>query len=209
MSTNGLIQKLAPAIFINILVLCVSLNVHAQGGQLAMMLTKNDVWDARLDSALDPPLPTLELIERLASQPAPHGGRSTLLPDGWGNHGADSYHAHPYPCPRACGKLILSNRPAKPVWQRIRAEGTHNAWEFRDGVAVMSIEGRAEASNGCVGFQDTEPSPAAPLTRATTSWPAVFRNPARAEPTRPDAPVMAIRMTVSFVVLRSSVMGVE
>lgn len=122
--------------------------VHTQGGQLTMMLTKNDVWDARLDSTLDPPLPTLELIERLAKQPAPHGGRSTLLADGWGNHGADSYHAHPYPCPRACGKLILSNRPAEPTWRCIRAEGTHNAWEFRDGVAVMSIQGRAEASNG-------------------------------------------------------------
>jgi len=122
--------------------------VHAQGGQLAMMLTKNDVWDARLDSALDPPLPTLELIERLAKEPAPHGGRSTLLPDGWGNHGADSYHAHPYPCPRACGRLLLSNRPPKPVWRCIRAQGTHNAWEFRDGAAVMSIEGRAEVSDG-------------------------------------------------------------
>lgn len=122
--------------------------ICTEGGQLTVMLTKNDVWDARLESALDPPLPTLDLIKRLADRPAPHGGRSVMLPDGWDNHGADSYHAHPYPCPRACGKLILSNRPPKPVWRRIRAEGTHNAWESRDGAAVMSIGGRAEASNG-------------------------------------------------------------
>ena len=122
--------------------------ICTEGGQLAVMLTKNDVWDARLESALDPPLPTLDLIKRLADQPAPYGGRSVMLPDGWGNHGADSYHAHPYPCPRACGKLILSERAPKPVWRRLRAEGTHNAWELRDGEAVMSIEGQAEASNG-------------------------------------------------------------
>jgi len=122
--------------------------LYTEGGQLAMMLTKNDVWDARLDSALDPPLPTLDLIKRLSGQQAQSGGRSTLLPDGWGNHGADSYHAHPYPCPRACGKLVLSNQESKPIWRRIRAEGAHNEWDFRDGAAVMSIQGRAEASNG-------------------------------------------------------------
>ena len=123
--------------------------VYSEGGQLVLVLTKNDVWDARLDSKLDPPLPTLEMIKRLASEDAPaHGGRSTILEEGWGSHGADSYHAHPYPCPRACGRLVLSDRPAKPVWRRIRAQGTHNEWEYRDDVAVMSIEGKAEASNG-------------------------------------------------------------
>ena len=123
--------------------------VYSEGGRLVLTLTKNDVWDARLDSALDPPLPTLDLLKRLAAEEDPtHGGRSTILEDGWGSQDEDSYHAHPYPCPRACGRLVLSDRPTKPVWRRIRSEGTHNAWEYRDSAAVMSIEGRPEASNG-------------------------------------------------------------
>jgi len=123
--------------------------VSSEGGRLALTLTKNDVWDARLDSQLDPPLPTLDLIKRLAAEETPaQGGRSVLLEEGWGSQEADSYHAHPYPCPRACGRLVLSDRPASPVWRQIRSEGTHNAWEYRDGQAVMSIEGRPEASNG-------------------------------------------------------------
>ncbi len=123
--------------------------VYTESGRLILTLTKNDVWDARLDSALDPPLPTLDLVKRLAgSESPPHGGRSTFLEDGWGSNAHDSYHAHPYPCPRACGRLVLGDRPAEPTWRRIRAEGSHNAWQYRDGAAVMSIEGKAEASNG-------------------------------------------------------------
>ncbi|MFH1921583.1 MAG: glycoside hydrolase family 95-like protein [Planctomycetota bacterium] len=123
--------------------------VSSEGGRLVLTLTKNDVWDARLDSKLDPPLPTLDLIKRLAAEDTPaHGGRSTILEEGWGNHAEDSYHAHPYPCPRACGRLVLSDRPLKSLWRQIRSEGTHNAWEYRDGAAVMTIEGQPDASNG-------------------------------------------------------------
>ncbi|MDP7305887.1 MAG: hypothetical protein QGG09_22435, partial [Pirellulaceae bacterium] len=42
--------------------------VYSEAGQLRLMLTKNDVWDARLDSKLDPPLPTLKLIKKLAAK---------------------------------------------------------------------------------------------------------------------------------------------
>jgi len=123
--------------------------VYGEGGGLRLMLTKNDVWDARLDSKLDPPLPKLEWIKRATAQAnAPGGGRTTVLESGWGKHGADSYHAHPYPCPRPCARLTLGGRAPEPFWQAIRREGKLNAWEFRDGAGVMSIEGRAEASNG-------------------------------------------------------------
>ncbi|NQU22036.1 MAG: hypothetical protein HQ567_12190 [Candidatus Nealsonbacteria bacterium] len=123
--------------------------LYSEGGQLRMMLTKNDVWDARLDSKLDPPLPTLKLIRRLAaeSQPA-HGGSTSVLEEGWGHRGTDSYHAHPYPCPRACARLVLADRPAGQVWRQIRAGGTRDAWQHRDGTAAMSVEGAAGASNG-------------------------------------------------------------
>lgn len=123
--------------------------VYSEGGQLALMLTKNDVWDARLDTKLDPPLPTLELLKKLAAaETPPQGGRTTILAGGWGTQAKDSYHAHPYPCPRACGRLVLSRGPAHPTWRRIRAEGTHNDWTYGDAAAVMSIEGKPGASNG-------------------------------------------------------------
>ena len=112
--------------------------VYSESGALVLALTKNDVWDARLDSTLDPPLPTLDLIKRLAANDAPkHSGRSTLLEEGWGQQGEDSYHAHPHPCPRACGRLVLSDRPMRPGWREIRAQGTHNAWEHRDGAVDL------------------------------------------------------------------------
>ncbi len=75
-----------------------------------------------------------------------HG--SVILDEDVQWQGPDSYHAHPYPCPRICARLILGAAPAEPNWIRIRAEGTKNGWEYRDGVGVMSIEGQAGASNG-------------------------------------------------------------
>jgi len=81
--------------------------VYAPGGQIQVMLTKNDVWDARLDTSLDMPLPTLEQIKKLG-RPAPR-----TLP------GKDSYAAHAYPCPRACGKLVLAPGPAAPDRARL------------------------------------------------------------------------------------------
>ncbi len=123
--------------------------VYSEAGQLRLMLTKNDVWDARLDSKLDPPLPTLKLIKKLAAQSqTKYGGNTSISEEGWRNHGSDSYHAHPYPCPRACARLILSDRPEQPIWRQIRGEGTRNTWQHRGGSAVMSIEGKPGASNG-------------------------------------------------------------
>ncbi|MBM4086404.1 MAG: hypothetical protein FJ272_16585, partial [Planctomycetes bacterium] len=120
--------------------------VWTEQGALALMLTKNDVWDARLDTSNDPPLPTLARIKELARDGAPI--RDPILPEGVTWSGRDSYHSHPYPCPRACARIRLADVPAKPSWQRIRAEGQHNAWERRGDVTVMSIKGRKEASNG-------------------------------------------------------------
>ena len=120
--------------------------LHAEGGNLVLRLTKNDVWDARLDSKLDPPIPTLARVKELAKGPWPN--RQSILPEGSTWKGPDSYHAHPYPCPRACALVRLGTRPTKPVWRRIRAQGAHNAWERRGNLAVMSIQGRKGTSNG-------------------------------------------------------------
>ena len=122
--------------------------LYSEHGQLRLMLTKNDVWDARLDSKLDPPIPTLELIKKLGKVQPQHGGSASLRATGWANRGSDSYHAHPYPCPRACARLSFGDPAARPFWRMIRAQGKHNAWQAHESGAVMSIEGSAEASNG-------------------------------------------------------------
>jgi hypothetical protein len=56
--------------------------------------------------------------------------------------------SRPYPCPRACAHVYLGGgREAAGGWRQIRAGG-RNEWRFRDGAAVMSVAGRAGASNG-------------------------------------------------------------
>lgn len=123
--------------------------LHSDGGAIVLRLTKNDVWDARLDSKLDPPLPTMKRIKEMtASGGIAGGGRAWILPEGSKWRGPDSYHAHPYPCPRVCGVVRIGTGSAKPVWRCIRRQGSRNAFERRGGVTVMSIEGKAGASNG-------------------------------------------------------------
>lgn len=127
--------------------------VYTDSGNVELVLTKNDVWDARLDTTLDPPLPTLKRIKELGHGAWPN--RGLILPEDSAWEGPDSYHAHPYPCPRACARLILGTRAEQPRWRRIRAQGRHNQWESRKGVAVMSVAGKAGASNGwrCEPFE--------------------------------------------------------
>jgi len=120
--------------------------VYTDSGNIEIVLTKNDVWDARLDTRLDPPLPTLKRIKELGQGAWPN--RDLVLPEGSAWHGPDSYHAHPYPCPRACARLVLGTCPQRAHWQNIRAQGRRNGWESSAGAAAMSIEGDANASNG-------------------------------------------------------------
>jgi len=85
--------------------------VYTNSGNIEIVLTKNDVWDARLDSTLDPPLPTLRRIKELGR--GTWSDRNLVLQEGSTWEGPDSYHAHPYPCPRACARLVLRTRPVE------------------------------------------------------------------------------------------------
>ncbi|MBN1346309.1 MAG: hypothetical protein JXQ73_26715 [Phycisphaerae bacterium] len=120
--------------------------VWTEGGGVAMALTKNDVWDARLITKNDPPLPTLARIKELGKAGVPI--KDPILPDGVTWSGKDSYHATAHPCPRACARLRLGGNQPGPTWRPIRAEGKHNAWQRRGPLTVMSIEGPKDASNG-------------------------------------------------------------
>ena len=120
--------------------------VSTDGGTLQILLTKNDVWDARLDTTNDPPLPTLERVRELGATGEAIGG--VILPEGETWTGPDSYHSKPYPCPRACARVAFGEVREGPKWAQIRGQGRTNTWEQRDGLAVMAIEGATGASNG-------------------------------------------------------------
>ena len=124
--------------------------LHADGSGLVLRLTKNDVWDARLDSKLDPPVPTMKRIKEMtAAGQIAGGGRAWILPAGSTWRGPDSYHAHPYPCPRACAVVrIGAGAGSTPGWRCIRQQGRRNTFQRRGTVTVMSIQGKAGASCG-------------------------------------------------------------
>jgi len=122
--------------------------VWNEGGATTLMLTKNDVWDARLLTHSDPPLPTLKRIKELGARGGAVGvtRHGFIFPEGYSFSGKDSYHAKPYPCPILCGKLVLGSQA--PTWRCTRAQGEHNDFIKHNGVNVMSIQGKVEASNG-------------------------------------------------------------
>ena len=125
--------------------------LYSESGNLVLRLSKNDVWDARLDTSNDPPLLPMRRIKELAKDGSwPVGGSfggGWLNPDGTVYRGPNSWEK-PYPCPIPCGKVVLGNHPKKPVWRQIRAQGRENSWTRDGNVSVMSIEGDKGASNG-------------------------------------------------------------
>ncbi|WP_242132489.1 glycosyl hydrolase family 95 catalytic domain-containing protein [Aestuariivivens marinum] len=70
--------------------------VFSKGNDLVVHLSKNDVWDARLDTENDPPLMKIDV----ANQKYHGGAKEHDTPPSWKN---------PYPSPRICGRLIIKN----------------------------------------------------------------------------------------------------
>ncbi len=88
--------------------------VYQEKDGLVMSLTKNDVWDARIDTRLDPPLPTIDLIRKLgasdAAFPLKDNNRGFVLPEGMTWQGPDSYSGAANPCPRQCARIVWTSR---------------------------------------------------------------------------------------------------
>jgi hypothetical protein len=88
--------------------------MYADNGSILMNLTKNDVWDARLETNNDPPIPTIDLIRQLgasdAAFPLKNNDNNFVLPEGMTWEGKDSYHVSAYPCPRQCARIIISGK---------------------------------------------------------------------------------------------------
>ncbi len=90
----------------------ISALVYSDSASILMNLTKNDVWDARVETKNDPPIPTLDLIKKLGKSdtgfPIKNVNRAAVLPEGTTWPHEDSYHTNAYPCPRQCARVILT-----------------------------------------------------------------------------------------------------
>ena len=106
--------------------------LYAGGPGLQLRITKNDVWDARINTANDQPLPTIDVRTRKIT----------------GNAGDPPSWGPSYPCPLACAVVGLTSEGAGPAWQQIRGEGKTNTWKYAGHCAVMSIAGTTGASCG-------------------------------------------------------------
>ena len=86
--------------------------IYSDSNSLVLNLTKNDVWDARVETLNDPPIPTLDLIKQLGASdtafPLKNNNTSYVLPEGMTWEKKDSYHSAAYPCPRQCARIIIS-----------------------------------------------------------------------------------------------------
>lgn len=76
--------------------------------EIVFNLTKNDIWDSRLDTENDPPLvPTRELEQRM--EELQNGKEDPWLKDTIekSNGAIDGYRLHPYPCPIICARVRI------------------------------------------------------------------------------------------------------
>ncbi len=92
--------------------------VYEKDGTLVLQVTKNDVWDSRLNTEDDPPLPTLELVKHHFSSLDPdddthYGDRGYILPDGYDKQIIDSYSRSSNPCPRIVGLVSIGSEAAQ------------------------------------------------------------------------------------------------
>jgi len=101
--------------------------LYAQGGALHMRITKNDVWDARVDTSQDPPMAVFDV--------AKHTWKG-------GSSGPASY-GRPYPVPRVCANLILGD--TTPVSQAGGSVNWKARLDLRRAVAEVSSSGKPDA----------------------------------------------------------------
>jgi len=109
--------------------------VWEDNGGLTMRVTKNDIWDARVDTSEDPPLPKVDVSAGTVS------GATSAPPS----------YKHLYPQPRCAAVIRLGTAtPADGVqWTCIRAAGEHQFESTADqSSATMQVAGAAGVSTG-------------------------------------------------------------
>ena len=109
--------------------------LYTEGGKLVLRLTKNDVWDARLDTGRDPPILTLDLLKRLGKRDDWLAGNKvairSILADGSVSNDLPSWQA-PHPAPLSCGRLVLE--------PKLGASNLAEARATNAGPAVLEVE---------------------------------------------------------------------
>ena len=108
--------------------------VWERDGGLCMRVTKNDIWDARVDTSQDPPLPRVDIRTGKVS----------------GAKGAPPSYRHPYPHPRCAAAIRLgAAKPNRVRWTCIRRAAGHALEPVADGTeATMRVRGTGGASTG-------------------------------------------------------------
>ena len=103
-----------------------------RSGTLCMRVSKNDIWDARVDTSQDVPLMKVDVPNNK-----------------WSGGGYPASWKKPYPQPR-CAAVVCIGAPGKEAgaWRQIRAGGKVNEWLRHDDAGVMAIAGSAGASAG-------------------------------------------------------------
>jgi hypothetical protein len=101
-------------------------------GGLCLRVTKNDVWDARVDTSRDPALMTVD------------------IPNQKWNGGTSSPHSYqtPYPQPRCPALIRIGGSGPGTGWSVIRAGGKNQEWVLKDGLGTMAVEGDGVVSTG-------------------------------------------------------------
>ncbi len=109
--------------------------VWEKDGGLYMRVTKNDIWDARVDTSEDPPMPKVDIPNNSVS------GASSAPPS----------YSHLYPQPRCAAALRLGSMgPNSGVrWTCIRGAAEHRFESTADRAsATMQVAGAAGVSTG-------------------------------------------------------------
>ncbi|MCH5377831.1 MAG: hypothetical protein JJ992_28075, partial [Planctomycetes bacterium] len=103
-----------------------------RNGALCLRISKNDVWDARVDTSQDVPLMRVDVPAQT-----------------WSGGGYPPSWKKPYPQPRCAAVVNIGSANAESgVWQCIRAGGKVNQWYRQEEAGIMAIEGATGASAG-------------------------------------------------------------
>ena len=100
-------------------------------GGLCLRVTKNDIWDARVDTTRDPPLMKIDIANHK-----------------WGGGtGAPHSYGTPYPQPRCATIIRIGDKGEASAWQNIRA-GQENEWSRQGEAGIMAVSGAGVVSAG-------------------------------------------------------------
>ncbi len=104
--------------------------LYERNGVLCLRISKNDIWDARVDTSKDPQMLKVNVTNHT-----------------WTGGGHNPSYDMPYPTPRTAA-IVNIGLPGEGAWRCIRAEGKVNEWLLKDKTGHMCIEGAAGVSAG-------------------------------------------------------------